>query len=40
MAAMFDSIYGCRYFIAKTPQAEVKGANMLNMKSKEDKPCC
>ena len=29
IATVFDSVYGCLYFIAKTPQAEVKGASML-----------
>ena len=29
ITAMFDSIYGRLYFIAKTTQAEAKGAGML-----------
>ena len=29
IAAVFDSIYGCLYFVAKTPQAEVKGTNII-----------
>ena len=29
IAAVFDSVYDCLYFIAKTPQAEAKGASML-----------
>ena len=29
IATVFDSIYDCLYFIAKTPQAEVKGTSML-----------
>ena len=29
ITAMFDSIYGCLYFIAKIPQAEAKGISML-----------
>ena len=29
MASMFGSVYGHLYFIAKTPQAEVKGGGML-----------
>ena len=28
IAVVFDSIYGCLYFVAKTPQAEVKGASV------------
>ena len=26
---VFDSLYGCHYFIAKTPQTGAKGAGML-----------
>ena len=26
---VFDSVYGCLYIVAKTPQAEAKGASML-----------
>ena len=29
MAAVFDSVYGYLYFIAKTSQAEAKGAGVL-----------
>ena len=29
IAAVLDSVYGCLYFIAKTPQAEAKGTDML-----------
>ena len=29
IAAVFDSVYGHLYFIAKTPQAEVKGTSVL-----------
>ena len=29
IATVFDSVYGCLYFVAKIPQAEVKGASML-----------
>ena len=29
IASVFDSVYGCLYFIAKIPQAEAKGAGML-----------
>ena len=39
IAAVFDNVYGCLYFVAKTPQAEVKGTGMLTYGSEEGKPC-
>ena len=39
IAAGFDSIDGSLYFIAKTPQAEAKGTNMLIMEPEETKSC-
>ena len=43
IVAVFDSIYGHLYFVAKTPQAEAKGAGVLTKVltygSKEGKPC-
>ena len=29
IAAMFNSVYGCLYFVVKTPQAEAKGTGVL-----------
>ena len=29
ITAVFDSVYGCLYFVAKIQQAEVKGTDML-----------
>ena len=29
IAAVFDNVFSCLYFIAKTPQAEAKGTGML-----------
>ena len=43
IAAVFNSIYGHLYFVAKTPQTEAKGAGvltkMLTYGSEEGKPC-
>ena len=40
ITAVFDSIYRRLYFIAKTSQAETKGAGALIYRSEEGKPCC
>ena len=39
ITAMFDSIYGRLYFVAKTSQTKAKGTGALTYRSEEGKPC-